>query len=387
MLREVDSQLRSHVEESERALVLGHYETAELLSNNVLTELQQTVGSEDASSLKERAAIVFVQSVFETSTFSKARTLLCSSFESLDKVPANAILLWISLALETDERRQADSLILVLLRSKASRQSGWTREQYLTLVHMYATDILLPTLKDPSEVHLWLRRQTFVPLDPRERQFLEQQVSEKALLLQQHHQSAGMYDGDSTPPHQGSFIQRAGTDGPVITPMRSMVSTQRNSREEGRVPRDCLPGYTSSPEKQSSFSQRTSHSFDIESRKKHEYGLGIDLNPVELEIGSLVTGPESKNTQQDVPPLESLDFLGRIQHLFFRALGMHGIQSEPEEEMPHHHLLFSSSGGLTMTTVGVAFLAYLVYSSRGHPARLGTGKRKKASQSFMAVMS
>lgn len=36
--------------------------------------------------------------------------------------------------------------------------------------------MLLPALRDPSEVCLWLHRQTFLPLDPRESHFLEQEV-------------------------------------------------------------------------------------------------------------------------------------------------------------------------------------------------------------------
>lgn len=354
-------ELKNLVEESEKALVLGHYDESKTISNKVLCELQQ---APEESSLKERAAIVFVQSVFETLNFAKAKSVLCSSFASLDQVPANAILLWISLALETEDRRQADSLILTLLKSKGSRKSGWTREQYLTLVHMYATDVLLPTLKDPSEVHLWLHRQTFIPLDPRERQFLENEVSEKALLSQQQQQHTGRFGGMS---------QRGHTNAPVITPMGSIAPTQRNSRDDdpSSMTKDGLSGYMSSPDKQSFFSQRTSHSFDTDPRRKNDYDLGIDLTPVELEFGSLVSGPDA--TKQQTPPLEDLDFLGNVQRLLFSALGMRSSLQSSQQEQQSEDAKNTSSGRWTMTTLGVAALAYLLYSSRVNPST-----RKKA---------
>ena len=281
------------VEESEKSLVLGHYETSESISHDIL-HTKELVDD----SLRERAAIVFVQSVFETLHFSKARGVLCSSFSSLEKVPANVILLWISLALETDDRRQADSLIVALLKSKGSRQSGWTREQYLTLVRMYATDILLPTLKDPSEVHLWFRRQSFIPLDPREVQFLENEVSEKALLSQQH-----------------STAERNAM--PVITPMASV--SQRSSLESTLH----SPG-----------SKRTSdHIFD----RERMYG---DHHIVE----------HNSNTSQDTP---DLDFLGMVQKTVFRTLGMK-MDSE-QEQQPSLWTMATTMGGVAALTYILLF--------------------------------
>ncbi len=220
----VSSQLSSLVEESEKSLVLGKYAESESISSNILSSLREVEVSKETSQVKdeliERAAIVFLQSCFETSNFTSVRSRLCSLFGSLDLAPPNVVLLWISLALETDERRHADSLVLLLLKSKASRQSGWTREQYLTLVHMYTTEILLDTLKDPSEVQLWLRRQTFLPLDPRERFFLEKEIGAKR------HEQDRVGDGDErsnelTRDFQKHVTHRIPTEG-VLSPMQSM---------------------------------------------------------------------------------------------------------------------------------------------------------------------
>lgn len=304
------------VEEAEKSLVLGHYETSESISYNILKN--QDVTDE---SLKERAAIVFVQSVFETLQFSKARGVLCSAFSSLEKVPANVILLWISLALETEDRRQADSLILGLLKSKGPRQSGWTREQYLTLVHIYATDILLPTLKDPSEVHLWFRRQTFIPLDPRELQFLENQVSGKAIK----------------------------TAMPVITPMGSMTSGSPNDKHS------------------LFFSPRTSRSFD----RDRPYDLGIDLTPVQLSdeftdhhhedtkrhamLQDDDDDDDDKKTSSSLLP--EMDVLGQVQKLLFHAIGMKiqdtTTQSSSRTTSLRHNSNSSTSSPLTIGLVAV----------------------------------
>lgn len=281
------------VEESEKSLVLGHYATSESISHDLLHTKELM---DDA--LRERAAIVFVQSVFETLHFSKARGVLCSSFSSLEKVPANVILLWISLALETDDRRQADSLIVALLKSKGSRHSGWTREQYLTLVRMYATDILLPTLKDPSEVHLWFRRQSFIPLDPREVHFLENEVSEKALLS-----------------HQHSAAERHAM--PVITPMASV--SQRSSLESTLH----SPG-----------SKRTS---DHSVERERMYGDQV------VECSNM------SNTRQDPP---ELDFLGTVQKAVFRTLGM---KMDSEQEQPSRWTMATTMGGVAALTYIVLF--------------------------------
>ena len=108
-------------------------------------------------------------------------------------VPPTTLLLWLSLALDTDERFQAEKLMLNLLQSgpcshissginknsttgRPGSHTAWTRRQYLTLLHLYVIEVLLPALRDPSEVRLWLQRQSFLPLDPREIQFLEDEV-------------------------------------------------------------------------------------------------------------------------------------------------------------------------------------------------------------------
>lgn len=104
----------------------------------------------------------------------------------MQNVPPTTLLLWLSLALDTDEGCPAQRLMLNLIKTgpcshsnSSSTSNGmclWTRRQYLTLLHLYVIEVLLPALRDPSEVRLWLQRQSFLPLDPRERQFLEDEV-------------------------------------------------------------------------------------------------------------------------------------------------------------------------------------------------------------------
>jgi hypothetical protein len=326
MHREIDSQLRLLVEEAEKALILGQYAKSESISNNVLTMLLESIASEDAKSLKERAAIVFVQSVFETSNFTTARSRLSTWFTSLELVPANAILLWISLALETEERRHADALVLVLLKSKASRRSGWSREQYLTLVHMYATDILLPSLKDPSEVHLWLKRQTFVPLDPRERQYLESEIAAKALSRS----NTTSVLTDDPGPRAGLRDDAA----PIISPPRAIL------RDDTVEKKTILSG--SSPEKplyQSLLLSRGSNSFDT--RRSHSTDLAIspvpgeDYQSIGVSLLSFQTeeGKEtmvhSSSSSQEMS-FTKLDLLGSVQQVLFRYV--FGMKNQVEDQ-------------------------------------------------------
>jgi hypothetical protein len=53
----------------------------------------------------------------------------------------------------------------------------------------------LPALRDPSEVRLWLQRQPFLPLDPREKQFLEDEVEAAAVAASLAAENGG---GDSS---------------------------------------------------------------------------------------------------------------------------------------------------------------------------------------------
>lgn len=234
----LDSNLLGIVKDSENALVLHEYSRSESLSEQALRGLVRVteLDSKETSEIAERASIVFIQSVYESSKFSAARPLLCSAFGSLELVPANPLLLWISLALETSERRNADALVLSLLKQKASRKSGWSREHYLTLLHIYTTEILLKTLRDRSEVQLWLKRQHFLPLDPRERQFLEYEIDCMA-----ESEAPGMGprlsedDGSKTPRHS-----RVSSSHPKVSPFfnRRGSLSRRSEEKSGRISLD-----------------------------------------------------------------------------------------------------------------------------------------------------
>lgn len=366
-MHDISSQLSGLVEESERCLILGKYAESESISSNILSSLRKLEVSDETleirDELMERAAVVFLQSCYETSNFSSARSRLCSLFVSLDLAPPNAVLLWISLALETEERRHADSLVLLLLKSKASRQSGWTREQYLTLVHMYTTEILLDTLKDPSEVQLWLRRQTFLPLDPRERLFLEKEIAAKS-----HEQEKVGNENeraeDSSRDSQQQLPHRIPAQGPVLSPMQSM------SRRTSHGSRPTLSGYGASPDK----SLRASNSFEGGDRvPKEEFDLAI--SPAQLEFFGTRDQEWNKKHSDDPSVPTGLDSLGTVQKFIFRLLGMTHTnvaagdaegegenKDETDGEEPKTLIFFS--------VVGILGLAASVYVRRRHLAKL-----------------
>ena len=168
-MEEADSKLHALLEEAEAHLVKHRYLAAEAASHRALQAACSLPEPSERLRLGDRAAVVLVQAQFETSRFCSARRCLCDAFGSLEDAPPTAVLLWLSLALDTEERQHAHTLILRLLQTKARCQQ-WRRRQYIALLHLYLLEVLLPALRDPSEVRLWLQRQHFLPLDPRERQ-------------------------------------------------------------------------------------------------------------------------------------------------------------------------------------------------------------------------
>lgn len=174
----------SIIHDAERLLENAEYLRAERQALKALTKATKS----DAA-LADRATTVLLQALYETNRFSSAKPILISTFGSMTDTPPMSLLLWLSLALDTDEKCQAQNLMLHLLQSSgtgggssgsgsinSTNSTGWSRRQYLALLHVYVVEILLPALRDPTEVKLWLQRQTFLPLDIRERHFLEEEV-------------------------------------------------------------------------------------------------------------------------------------------------------------------------------------------------------------------
>lgn len=178
-----DSKLHAVLEDAEKLLLQGDYFSAEKYSRKALSSAARLTDPIEKSSFGDRAASVLLQALFETNRFSNARPSLITAFGSMEKIPPTTLLLWLSLALDTDEKSNAQSLMLSLLQAGPCRGAPvcrWNHRQYLALIHLYAIEVLLPALRDPYEVRFWLQRQPFLPLDPREKQFLEDEVEAAA---------------------------------------------------------------------------------------------------------------------------------------------------------------------------------------------------------------
>jgi hypothetical protein len=168
------------VDDAERHLVLSHYLKAEQDAAQALSLATAAREAPGAGAVADRAAVVLLQALFETRRFPQARAALCAAFGSLDAAPANPLLLWLSLALDTAARGEAQILVLQLLEAKAPAAAGWSRRQYLALLQLYCCEVLLPALREPAQVRLWLRRQPFLPLDAGELGVLEGEVEAAA---------------------------------------------------------------------------------------------------------------------------------------------------------------------------------------------------------------
>lgn len=178
-----DSKLNAVLEDAEKLLLQGDFFGAEKCSRTALSIAARLTDADEKHLFGDRAAAVLLQALFETNRFSNARPSLVTAFGSIEKAPPNSVLVWLSLALDTDEKCNAQSLMLNLLQAGPCRGAPvcrWNHRQYLALIHLYAIEVLLPALRDPSEVRLWLQRQPFLPLDPREKHFLEDEVEAAA---------------------------------------------------------------------------------------------------------------------------------------------------------------------------------------------------------------
>ena len=171
---------------------------------------------------------------------------------------------------------------------------------------------------------MWFRRQTFIPLDPRELQFLENQVSGKAIK----------------------------TAMPVITPMGSMTSGSPNDKQSFF------------------FSPRTSRSFD----RDRPYDLGIDLTPVQLL--DEFTDHHHEDTKchamlqdddKDDSLLPEMDVLGQVQKLLFHAIGMK-IQDTTTQSSSRN----SNSSTSSPLTIGLVAVMVPVLATLFHMSTYGT---------------
>lgn len=213
----VDSKLIAVLEDAEKLLVQGDFFSAEKCSRRALSSAARLADADEKHLFADRAAAVLLQALFETNRFSNARPSLVTAFGSIEKAPPNSVLVWLSLALDTDEKCNAQSLMLNLLQAGPCRGAPacrWNHRQYLALVHLYAIEVLLPALRDPSEVKLWLQRQPFLPLDPREKQFLEDEVEAAAAaasLAAENDDGSNSYHGKVGGAGSGQGIEPSGS--------------------------------------------------------------------------------------------------------------------------------------------------------------------------------
>ncbi|EFN57160.1 expressed protein [Chlorella variabilis] len=140
------------VHQAERALLLSDFCEAE---RHARQACQLAAGQADARELQDRACVVALQTLFETQRFGLAHRLLRGLFGSAASAPPNTLLLWLALALDTDSRREAERLILELLDAcqpsgPAGSSNGWSRRQYLALLHLYTLEVLLRELREPA---------------------------------------------------------------------------------------------------------------------------------------------------------------------------------------------------------------------------------------------
>lgn len=111
--------------------------------------------------------MVLIQSLYETRRFASVKGELSGFFGRLSAVPVNALLLFISLALDfSDARAEAQALTLELLQTRSPQDpGGWTRRQYAALLHLYVFEMLLPEVREPSQAARWLEESS-LPIPP-----------------------------------------------------------------------------------------------------------------------------------------------------------------------------------------------------------------------------
>ncbi|KDD73065.1 hypothetical protein H632_c2572p0, partial [Helicosporidium sp. ATCC 50920] len=142
------------LKEAEEFLLLSRYREAEEASLEVLRRTVYIPGSELA---EDRAASVLLQALYETDRFSTARKQLQDSFGRLSSTPPSALLLYLSLSLDFQASRgETQTLTLELLQSKAPGPGAWPRRHFLSLLHLYLFDVLLPTCSEPAQAARWL---------------------------------------------------------------------------------------------------------------------------------------------------------------------------------------------------------------------------------------
>eukprot|EP00887_Chlorella_sp_A99_P003543 scaffold7.g3543.t1 len=95
---------------AEEALLLCDFFGAERLARRCLDD-------DDDPQARERAAIVLLQALSECQRFDGARGFLAAAFGSLERSPPNVLLLWLALALDTEQRGEAQALVLRLMES------------------------------------------------------------------------------------------------------------------------------------------------------------------------------------------------------------------------------------------------------------------------------
>jgi hypothetical protein len=177
--------LEAAVDAAEALLVRAEFEPARRAAADALAAAAASPAADAAArDAADRAAVVLLQALFESGRFAGARGALERAFGSLEGAPANAILLWASFALDVRDEADAAAALLVRLLAGAppAPRPGWSRRQFLQLLHLYLLEVLLPEARDAALVRGWLQSGggAAIALEPDERALLEREVDAAA---------------------------------------------------------------------------------------------------------------------------------------------------------------------------------------------------------------
>ncbi|KAL4854558.1 hypothetical protein ACK3TF_004722 [Chlorella vulgaris] len=221
------------VGQAERALLLSDFCTAEAVAREAC---KLTAGKAEDGDTLDRACVVAVQCLYETQRFGLAHRLLRDTFGTLPAAPPHTLLLWLALALDSpDHRREAERLIQELLDTKQPSTStstsssssgtdsissdgsnpntggGWSRRQFLALVHLY-TEVLLRELREPAAVMRWVQ-ETQLPINAEERQLLLDELEAEQHQQQQQQRHSPRSGGAAAGEGRGGGAAARGAEG------------------------------------------------------------------------------------------------------------------------------------------------------------------------------
>ncbi|KAL4546290.1 hypothetical protein Ndes2526B_g05375 [Nannochloris sp. 'desiccata'] len=321
-----DSKLNAVLEDAEKLLLQGDFFGAEKCSRTALSIAARLTDADEKHLFGDRAAAVLLQALFETNRFSNARPSLVTAFGSIEKAPPNSVLVWLSLALDTDEKCNAQSLMLNLLQAGPCRGAPKSGYGY--------------------------RGNHFLPLDPREKHFLEDEVEAAAAAASLaaengddgssggnslHGKVGGAGTGQGIEPSGSTDLDYTVGSGGGTKNVLPSVNAGINSGafESGRRRTDYnsmpLPTDQISPMKKLNQNSSTN---DINTRRRGGNGGGGNAQSPAVAIAS---------ADQQTPPYR-MSFSPVPSDLPFGTLAEYENEHGHHHHTPHHHLRHQQYG-------------------------------------------